>query len=110
MRKYAGSCTPPLRAPARLCVENLIEAPSRSFDHLVRSGEQFLWDADSKRLGSLEVDDKVHFRGLLDRQVRRVLAAEDSAGVSASQAVRLDDAAAVTGKAARRSKLGILKD
>ena len=33
----------------------------RSFDHLVRSGEQLVGDGEPECLGGLEIDDKVEF-------------------------------------------------
>ena len=45
-------------------------------------------DVDPKRLCGLEVDDQVEFRGLNDRQVGRLLALENPAGVDASLTVR----------------------
>ena len=39
----------------------------------------------AERLGGLEVDDQLDFRGLLDRQVGRLLALEDSARIVSQQ-------------------------
>jgi len=57
----------------------------RSFDHLVGAGEQRRWHSEAKRLGSIEVDNKLEFRGLLHRQVWS-LALEDPASVAAGEA------------------------
>src|SRR5262249_17797226 len=42
-------------------------AHGNSFDHLVGASEQSDRKGDTKRLGSLEIDDQLNFRGLLDR-------------------------------------------
>ena len=54
-----------------------------TFDHLVGAAEQRERDGEAERLGGLEVDDQLDFRGLLDRQVGRLLALENPAGVDA---------------------------
>ena len=40
---------------------------------------------EAERLGGLEVDDQLDFRGLLDRQIGWLLALENPAGVDADQ-------------------------
>src|SRR5881227_3623207 len=57
---------------------------AHSLDHLVGASEQRQWDGDAQRTGSLEIDEQFDFRGLLDRQVGRLLALENPAGVDAS--------------------------
>ena len=44
------------------------------FDHLVGAAKYRDWYGDTQRLGSLEVDDQLDFRGLHDREVSRLLA------------------------------------
>jgi hypothetical protein len=46
-------------------------------DHLVGGGQQRLWNGEAKRLGGLEVDGKLDFCGLLDRQIGWFLAFEN---------------------------------
>ena len=46
-------------------------------------------DGEAERLGGLEVDDQLDFRGLLDRQVGGLLALENPAGVDAGLTVRI---------------------
>jgi hypothetical protein len=56
---------------------------STLFDHLVGAGEQRDRDGDAKRLGFLEVDDQLDLGELLDRQIGRLLALKNAAGVDA---------------------------
>ena len=44
---------------------------------------------EAERLGGLEVDDQLDFRGLLDRQIGGLLAFENPASVDADLTVRL---------------------
>jgi hypothetical protein len=43
--------------------------------------------SETERLGGLEIDEKLDFRGLLDRQVGRLLTFENPAGVNADLTV-----------------------
>jgi hypothetical protein len=49
-------------------------------DHLVGAGEQRERDSETERRGSFEIDDQLHFGGLLDRQIRRLRPAQNSLG------------------------------
>src|ERR1700726_732053 len=49
-----------------------------SLDHLVGAGDELPRHIDPERLRGLEVDDQLHSRHLLHRQVARLLALEDS--------------------------------
>ena len=62
--------------------------PSCLFDHLVGAAEQRERKREAERLGGIEVDDQLDFGGLLDRQVGRLLALENAAGVDAGAMVR----------------------
>src|SRR5262245_45532164 len=64
-------------------------------DHLLGEDEQTRWHGEAERFGRLEVDEQLDFRGLLDRQVGRLLPLENPAGVDASQTVRVCQTAAV---------------
>src|SRR5262249_13329545 len=46
---------------------------------------------DSKRAGSRHVYDEVNFDGLLDRQIRWLLALENAPGIDAKPAMRIQD-------------------
>src|SRR5438132_5823514 len=57
----------PLYAPECL-FHNLVERSCAClFDHFIRQEEQRWWYRDPQRLGRLQVDDQVEFRGLLHR-------------------------------------------
>jgi hypothetical protein len=57
------------------------------FDYLVGAAEQRERHGEPERLGGPQVDDQLDFRELLDRQVRRPLALQNSAGVDAGRTV-----------------------
>ena len=50
------------------------------FDHLVGATEQRNGERKTERLGGLEVDDKLNFHRLLDRQFAGLFALENAAG------------------------------
>jgi hypothetical protein len=74
------------------------------FDHLV--GEQRERDREAKRLGCLQLD----LGRLLNRQVGRLLAFENAAGVDAGKTGRFGRTAAVAHQTAGRGELAILVD
>jgi hypothetical protein len=49
-----------------------------SLNHLIRPQQQRLWDGDSECLRGLQVDPKLEFSRLLDREIGGFCAAEDS--------------------------------
>jgi hypothetical protein len=55
----------------------------RLFDHLVGAGQQRVGYGETERLGRLEVQEKLDFCRLLNRQVRRLLALENAAYIDA---------------------------
>src|SRR5262245_55350209 len=50
-------------------------------DHVTRLEEQCLWNCQPESLGSLEVDDKVELRRLLDGKLARLRAFQDAVRV-----------------------------
>src|SRR5215510_16532013 len=83
----------------------LSQQHSCSLDHLVRASKQRRWHFEAKRLGRLEIDEQLNFRGLLDRQVRRFFALENAAGINADPTERFREAAAIAHQAAGRDEL-----
>src|SRR5207253_3223658 len=78
---------------------------SCSLDHLVGAAEQRDWKRESERLRSLEVDHKLDFRRLLDRQVGGLLALENATDIDAQEAKRVRKARAIAHQATGGGKL-----
>src|SRR6516165_3666986 len=55
-----------------------------SFNYLVGACEQYRWNVDAERPGGLQVDDEIELGGPQDRQVGRLRALENVAGIDAS--------------------------
>src|SRR5258707_5894111 len=70
------------------------------FDHLVRAGQQRRRDFESERFGSFQVDCKIEFGRLLDRQVGRARAVENAINVKCGTTVHLATVRAVGDKTA----------
>src|SRR5262249_26691475 len=81
-----------------------------SFDHLVGACEQRWRNFEAERLGGPKVEDQFNFRGLLDRQIGRLLALENPPGVDAGQTVEVSEIASVTHQAAGRDERAKLED
>src|SRR5215470_8212773 len=80
------------------------------FDHLVGADKQCGWHNEAERLGGLEVDDQLRFRGLLSGQVGRFLAPEYPAGIDAYLATSLREISTIAHQAAGRRELAELED
>src|SRR5215470_17800101 len=74
-----------------------------SFDQLIGTGEQRGGHGEAKRLGRLEIDDKLILGRRLHRQVSRSLAFENAIDVTSGACVVLDRIRSVGSKAAARS-------
>src|SRR6516164_9429654 len=82
----------------------------RSFDHLVGAAKQWQRDCYAKHLGSLEVQEHLDLRGLLNRQLARLFAFENTGGVDASQTVSVGKATAIAHQAAGGDELAVFED
>src|SRR5262249_58344658 len=83
------------------------EPPSRftSLDHLVGEREQLVGILQSECFGSLEVDHKLKLGRLYDRQVGRLLALENAAGVDARLTKNVVNVGCVAHQSARSRKV-----
>src|SRR5262249_45833939 len=81
-----------------------------SFDHLVGAAEQRQRHSNAKRLCSLEIDDKLDFGCLLDRQLCRLFAFEDAADVDTGHSIGVFPAAPIAHQTAGCNKLRGLGD
>src|SRR5262249_55384675 len=81
-----------------------------SFDQLVGAGEQRWRNFEAERLRGPEIDDQLHLRGLLDRQISRLFAFENSSGVNADLTIVIRLTGSVAQQAAGRGERAILMD
>src|SRR5215472_18944419 len=80
------------------------------FDHLVSAAEQRQRNGQAKRLGSLQVQEHLDLRGLLNRQFARLFPFENTGGVDASQTVSVGKATAIAHQAAGGDELAVFED
>src|ERR1035437_562542 len=80
------------------------------FNHLIGTAQQRLGNCKAQRLGRLEIDDHLDFRGPLDWQVGGFLALENLTSVDADETVCVRKAASVAYKATRRGERAKLVD
>src|SRR5262249_57049805 len=81
---------------------------SRLFDQLVRSSYEGERHCETERFRSLEVDNQLHRRGLLDRQIGRPLALQDSTHIATGKPIGVCDAATIADQATCLYELVIL--
>jgi hypothetical protein len=79
-RERGSACGQMQKLPAR---KFHFEPPFTSFDHPVGTAKQRQWHSKTERFRGLEVDVQLDLRGLLDRQVGRLVALQDAPGVDA---------------------------
>ena len=68
---------------------NALQQTASLFDHLVSGREQLVRHGEADGPGSLGVDDQLELGRLYDRQVRRLRALEDAAGIDADLTIRI---------------------
>ena len=72
---------------------------TRSFDNLVGARQELRGDTDAERPRGLEVDDKVEFRRLRDRQIIGLGAVENAGRIGAGLLIRIRDVRSVAEQA-----------
>src|SRR6516164_6731733 len=80
------------------------------FDHLVGTGKQHWRHFEAERLSSFQIDDQFETRWLLHWQIRRIVTAENAAGINADLAIYVRNADTVAYQAACRSKFAKMVD
>src|SRR6516164_7755260 len=105
-------------APIRCCFDqtavwhsDAARGPSTpSLDHLIGAGDESPRDLEAEHLRGAEVEEQFDFRGLLDRQVGRLIAFEYPAGIHASRTERVRKIGSIAHQAASRCELASLVD
>src|ERR1700730_7977783 len=81
-------------APQRIdavCQQRTNAMQQRLFDHLVGTGEQRDGWIEAQCFGSPEIDDKLEFRSLLDRQITGPFPLEDAIDIRRGASVEIDE-------------------
>src|SRR5262249_33664090 len=73
-------------------------------DHLIRPQQQRRRDGEAERLGGLEIDDEIEFRGLLDREVSGLGALEALVNVGRGAPKQLSAARSIRHETADNDK------
>jgi len=82
----------------------------RSFNHLVRAGEDRLRDSQTERMGGLEIDDQFEGRRLLDRQIGRLGTLQDPSGVNAGLTKESGEVRAIADQPAGHDETPVPRD
>ena len=85
--------------------DSCIAANCVLFDHLIGQRKHRWRNLETKDLGGLEIDDKFEFGRLHDRQIGRLFASEDFAGINTALMDSLDKACAVAQQTTSPSEL-----
>src|SRR5215471_3227540 len=78
-----------------------------SFNHLVGGNEQLVWRGEAEHPGGLVVNDQFEFRRLHDRQIGRLRALEDAAGIDADLAIHIHNVASIAHQSAGLGKFTV---
>src|ERR1700730_17938818 len=98
-----------VRKPAQLRT-HAPQQTAPSFNDLVSAAKQREREADSKRLGSLDVDDQLDFRWLDHGQIARIRTLENPTGIHGNLTIQIGQAAAVAPQAPEHHELTLRKD
>jgi hypothetical protein len=98
----------PAGVPATPGNASVVAMPS--FDQFVGATEEVERNREAKSLCRLQVDDHFDLRNPLDRQVARLLAPENSTGISSTNTVGFRKAAAIADQPTGRGEGAKLKD
>src|SRR5207237_3807419 len=71
-----------------------------SLNHLVGTKQNFLWNAQTNRLGGIQVDEQLELDGLLDRQVSGLCAFEDLVNVGCRAPIEIGIARSISDETA----------